>query len=389
MTTTTPAQTTTAPDPLAGPSVPGGRLDSLDAFRGLTIAAMLLVNDPGSWSYVYAPLRHAEWHGWTPTDLIFPFFLFIVGVAMTFSFAKRRGDGSDRGALLRKAARRALVLFMLGLLIHAFPWYDVDLATLRIPGVLQRIAVAYLAASAIVLFTGRRGQIVATAALLLGYWALLALVPVPGGTAGDLTPDGNLGAWLDRTVLGTEHLWSQARTWDPEGILSTIPAVASVMLGVFTGGWLRSGRDGSTVTRGLLAAGVAAVALGMLWGLAFPINKNLWTSSYTVFTAGMALLLLGPIYWVMDVRGRKRWATPLLVFGVNAIAAYFLSSLFARAIDLIHVGGGVSLKAWAYQHLFASWLGPLNGSLAFALAFVTLWLAIMWPLYHKRIYIKV
>lgn len=380
---------TTGTDPVAGPSVPGGRLVSLDAFRGLTIAAMLLVNDPGSWSYVYGPLRHAEWHGWTPTDLIFPFFLFIVGVAMTFSFGKRRREGKDRWALLGKAARRALVLFALGLLIHAFPWYDVDLATLRIPGVLQRIAVAYLAASAIVLFTGLRGQIVATATLLLGYWALLTLVPVPGGVAGDLTPDGNLAAWLDRTVLGPEHLWSQSRTWDPEGILSTVPAVATVLLGVFTGRWLRSGRSGRAVTAGLLASGVAAVAVGALWGRLFPINKNLWTSSFTVFTAGMALLFLGLCYWVIDVRGRKRWATPFVVFGVNAIAAYFLSALFARVIGMIDVGGGVTLKAWAYQHLFASWAGPMNGSLAFAIAFVLLWLGLMWPLYRKRIYIKV
>lgn len=390
MTTTTPTPAaTTGTDPVAGPSVPGGRLVSLDAFRGLTIAAMLLVNDPGSWSYVYGPLRHAEWHGWTPTDLIFPFFLFIVGVAMTFSFGKRRREGKDRWALLGKAARRALVLFALGLLIHAFPWYDVDLATLRIPGVLQRIAVAYLAASAIVLFTGLRGQIVATAVLLLGYWALLTLVPVPGGVAGDLTPDGNLAAWLDRTVLGTEHLWSQSRTWDPEGILSTVPAVATVLLGVFTGRWLRSGRSGRAVTAGLLAGGVAAIAVGALWGQLFPINKNLWTSSFTVFTAGMALLFFGLCYWVIDVRGRKRWATPFVVFGMNAIAAYFLSALFARVIGMIDVGGGVTLKAWAYQHLFASWAGPMNGSLAFAIAFVLLWLGLMWPLYQKRIYIKV
>lgn len=376
-------------DPVSGPSVPGPRLVSLDAFRGLTIAAMLLVNNPGSWSHVYPVLLHAEWHGWTPTDLIFPFFLFIVGVAMTFSLGRRQRQGADRAALLRKATRRAVVLFALGLLIHAFPWYDVDLATLRIPGVLQRIALAYLAASIIVLFTGVRGQIVAAAALLLGYWALLTLVPVPGGTAGDLTPDGNLAAWLDRTVLGTGHLWSQSRTWDPEGLLSTVPAVGSVLFGVFTGYWLRSGRSRGVIARGLLVAGVVAVAVGLVWGEVFPINKNIWTSSYTVFTAGMALVLLAPFYWIIDIRGHRRWATPLVVFGVNAIAAYFLSSLFASAIDRVELTGGVSAKAWAYRHLFASWAGPLNGSLAFALAFVLLWLGLMWLLYRRNIYIKV
>ncbi|MDX1675745.1 MAG: hypothetical protein R3314_13210, partial [Longimicrobiales bacterium] len=339
--------------------------------------------------HVYGPLLHAEWHGWTPTDLIFPFFLFIVGVSMTYSFAARRGRGAERGDLVRKAARRAVVLFLLGLLLHAFPWYDVDLSTLRIPGVLQRIAVAYLAASVIVLYTELRGQVVATAAILLGYWAILALVPPPGGIAGDLSPDGSLVAWIDRTVLGTEHLWSQSRTWDPEGILSTVPAVASVLFGVFTGRWLRSGRAGREVARGLLAAGVAAVAVGWVWGLLFPINKNLWTSSYTVFTAGMALLLLGVFYWIIDVRRQREWATPFVVFGVNAIAAYFLSSLFAQVLDLVRVAEGVTLKAWAYQNLFASWAGPTNGSLAFALAFVLLWVGLLWPLYRNRIYIKV
>ena len=376
-------------DPVAGPAVPRRRLVSLDAFRGLTIAAMLLVNNPGSWSHVYGPLQHAEWHGWTPTDLIFPFFLFIVGVSMTYSFRARRRRGAETAGLLRKSVRRAVVLFLLGLLLHAFPWHAVDLSTLRIPGVLQRIAVAYLAASVIVLLTGLRAQIAATAVLLLGYWAVMTLVPVPGGTAGDLSPDGNLAGWVDRTLLGTEHLWSQSRTWDPEGVLSTVPAIATVLLGVFTGRWLQSDRTGPAITAGMLTAGIGAVAIGWLWGQLFPINKNLWTSSYVFFTGGMALLLFGLLYWVVDVRDRRPWATPFVVFGVNAIAAYFLSSLFAQALDLVHVGGGLTLKAWAYGNLFASWAGPLNGSLAFAVAFVLLWLGLMWSLYRRKIYIKV
>ncbi|NIP81921.1 MAG: DUF5009 domain-containing protein, partial [Gemmatimonadetes bacterium] len=325
---------------------------------------------------------------WTPTDLIFPFFLFIVGVAMTFSFGKRLAGGADRWTLLRKATRRAVVLFALGLLLHAFPWWDVDLGTLRIPGVLQRIAVAYLAASVIVLFAGRWGQAIAAAALLLGYWALLTLVPVPGHGAGVLTPDGNLGAYLDRLILGTDHLWASSRTWDPEGILSTLPAIATVLAGVFTGYWIRSGRDGTTTTVGLLAAGAAAVAVGIAWGQVFPINKGLWTSSYTVFTAGMALLFLGLCYWVIDVKGRRAWAKPFVVFGVNAIAAYWLSGLSARLLGMIRVGDQ-SLKGWLYDHAFASWAGPLNGSLAFALAFVLVWLGLMWILYRKEIFIKV
>jgi predicted acyltransferase len=390
MATTTVPESAASPDPISGPTVPSGRLVSLDAFRGATIAAMLLVNNPGSWTYVYPPLRHAEWHGWTPTDLIFPFFLYIVGVAMVFSFGKRRSAGADRHALMVKATKRAAILFGLGLLLHAFPFYDLDLGTLRIPGVLQRIAVAYLAATAIVLYIGSiRGEIVATAALLLGYWALMTLVPVPGGTAGDLTPDGNLGAWLDRTVLGTEHLWSSSRTWDPEGILSTIPAIATVLLGVFTGRWLRTGRSGMDVTRGLLLGGAAAVVVGWVWGLAFPINKNIWTSSYTVFTAGLGALALGVFYWAIDVKRWRAWAKPFVVYGMNAIAAYVLSGMFASAIGIIRVGGDQSLKGWTYENLFASWLGPMNGSLGFALAFVALWLGIMWVFYNRKIFIKV
>src|SRR5690606_12001508 len=264
----------------------------------------------------------------------------------------------------------------------------VDFGTLRIPGVLQRIAVAYLAASVIVLYTGPRGQAVATALLLLGYWALMTLVPVPGHGAGDLSPDGNLAAYLDRLILGTDHLWQYSRTWDPEGILSTLPAIGSVLLGVFAGHWIRSGRPRGRITVGLLAAGVAATAVGAAWGVVFPINKNLWTSSYTVFTGGLALLLLGACYWVVDVKGWRGWTLPGVVFGTNAIAAYFLSGIFARLLNMVRVGDE-PLKAWLYDHAFASWAGPLPGSLAFALAFVGLWLGLMAILYRRRIFIKV
>lgn len=388
MTATRPAPEETTGSPVSGPTVPKGRLVSLDVFRGMTIAGMLLVNDPGSWAHVYAPLRHAEWHGWTPTDLIFPFFLFIVGVAMTFSFGKRVEAGADRGDLLRKAAKRAAILFFLGLLLHTFPWVNLDPGTVRIPGVLQRIAVAYLAASVIVLYTGARGQMIVGAVLLLGYWALMTLVPVPGYGAGVLTPDGNLAAFLDRAILGTDHLWSESRTWDPEGILSTLPAIGTVLAGVLTGHWIRSGRSGSTVTWGLLAGGVVGIILGALWGLVFPINKGIWTSSYVLFTAGMASVVLAVCYWTVDVKRWRGWTTPFVVFGVNAIAAYFLSGLFAQIIETVQVGDQ-SLKAWIYQNLFVPWAGPLNGSLAFAISFVLLWLALMWILYRRKIFIKV
>jgi predicted acyltransferase len=365
--------------------LPAGRLFSLDAFRGLTIAGMILVNNPGSWNHVYPPLRHAEWHGWTPTDLIFPFFLFIVGVAIPFSFGKRLERGDSRRSLMVHVVRRAGILFGLGLLMRAVPQFDFE--TLRIMGVLQRIGLVYLMAAPAYLFLGRPGRAWVTLALLLGYWALMVLAPVPGFGAGDLSPDGNLAAYLDRLILG-DRLW--AGTWDPEGMLSTFPAVATTLLGIFTGEWLRSEASLERKTGGLLLAGMVGVGLGLLWDLSFPINKGLWTSSYVVFTAGAGLLLLGAFFWAMEVKGRRAWAQPFVVYGMNAIAVFVASGMVAKQMGLTRVGsGGVSVKGWIYEELFVPWAGPLNGSLAFAISYVLAWLAIMWIFYRRRIFIKI
>ena len=375
--------------PVSGPAA--SRLVSLDAFRGVTIAGMLLVNNPGTWSAIHPPLRHAEWHGWTPTDLIFPFFLFIVGVSMTLSFARLRERGSSRGQILRKSGQRAAILFGLGLLLHGFPNY-LDLSTLRIPGVLQRIALAYIAATAIVLYVRPRAQWVAAAAILLGYWALMTLVPVPGSGAGALEPGRDLGAWIDRAVFTENHLWAYSRTWDPEGLLSTLPAVATVLTGVFAGRWLRSGRPPAETAVGLFLAGNAALLAGVVWGAAFPINKNLWTSSYVLFTSGMACHFLAVCYWLVDVRGHRRAALPFVVFGTNAIAAFFLSSLLARVLNLIQVAGPdgpVALKVRIYAALFAPLGSPMNASLAFAIVYVLFWMAVMGGMYWRRVFIKV
>ena len=368
------------------------RLDSLDVFRGITIASMLLVNNPGTWEAVYPPLRHAEWHGWTPTDLIFPFFLFIVGVAMAFSFGKLRARNESRSSLLWKSARRAAILFGLGLVMHSYPWVGYDYGHLRIPGVLQRIAMAFLAASLLVLWLGWKGRVAAVVTLLLGYWAMMSWVPVPGVGAGVLEPGKDLGAFVDRAVFGMDHLWESSRTWDPEGLLSTLPAVATVLLGLFAGEWLRSGRSRPVITRGLLLAGAGGVGLGLLWDLAFPINKALWTSSYVVLTAGLAALGLALCYWLVDVKGYRRWARPFVLFGVNAIAAYFLSGLMAREIGMDRLAGegaNATVKGWIYENAFASWLSPLNASLAFALSFVLFWMAVMWVFHRKGIFLKV
>jgi len=366
-------------------TLPTGRLLSLDAFRGLTIAGMILVNNPGSWSHIYSPLRHAEWHGWTPTDLIFPFFLFIVGVAIPFSFGKRLERGDGKGALLLHVLKRSAILFGLGLFMAAFPRFD--LANLRVMGVLQRIGLVYLVAAPAYLYLGRRGRGALVATLLLGYWALLTLVPVPGFGPGDLTPDGNLGAYLDRMILG-DRLWQD--TWDPEGLLSTLPAIATTLLGIFTGEWLKTEKTKGVKTLGMAVAGVAGMALGLMWDTGFPINKSLWTSSYVLFTAGAGLLLLAGFFWAMEMRGWKGWALPFQIYGMNAIAVFVASGLLAKQMGLTRVGvENVSLKGWIYERLFASWAGPLNGSLFFALSYVLFWLAIMWVLYRRRIFIKI
>jgi len=381
---------TLAPERPAAPE----RLLALDVFRGIPIAAMLLVNNPGSWEHVYTPLDHAEWNGWTPTDTIFPFFLFIAGVAMTFSFAAQLAKGQGRGRIFGRAAKRAGVLFLLGLLLAAFPYYNLDLAHLRIPGVLQRIAACFLAASAVYLFVPRRGRPWVTAALLLGYWAVMALVAVPGCGAGKLAEKGcTLAAYVDRSVIGTNHLWASAKTWDPEGILSTFPAIATVLLGIFAGEWIRGERTPAERTTGLFFAGNALMAAGLAWNAAFPINKNLWTSSYVLFMGGMAMVGLAMCYWLVDVKGKRRWTRPFVVFGTNAIAAFFLSGVFARLLNLVKVPGGPAgtqpVKAWIYQNAFASWLNPLDASLAFAIVFVLLWWGIMEVFYRRKIFIKV
>lgn len=357
---------------------------------------MILVNNPGSWSHVYGPLRHAPWHGATPTDLVFPFFLFAVGVSLSFSFAARTARGDSRRNLRTHVARRALIIYGLGLFMAAFPGFD--LATVRLVGVLARIAAVYLVAGMLVLCLSRRAVCAVMVALLLGYWALMSWVPVPGFGPGDLSPEGNLAAHLDRMILGV-HMWSGGGgVYDPEGLLSTLPAVSTTLSGLFAGDFLRARRaaagDGPGPVRGLAAAGAVLILAGLAWDVPFPINKPLWTGSYVLFTTGWALVTLASLYWLIDVRGRRAWAKPFLVYGMNAITVFVASGLVARALVLWRVPAGpggatTSLYNRIYEAGFASWAGPLNGSLAFALATVLLWLAVLWAMYARRIFIKV
>jgi predicted acyltransferase len=348
-----------------------GRLESLDVFRGATIAAMILVNNPGSWSAVYPPLRHAEWHGWTFTDLVFPFFLWIVGVAITLSFSKRAGNP------LRHVLRRAAILFALGLLLNGFPFFH--LATWRIPGVLQRIAVCYLAAALIFLWTSWRGQAAWTVALLAVYWALIG----PGG----VEKGANLARYIDGLLLDG-HMWAQTRTWDPEGILSTLPAIATTLFGVLTGHLLRSGRGAAEKTAWMFVSGNALLVAGMVMNVWLPINKNLWTSSYSVFMAGMALNVFAFCHWLIDVQGYRRWTRPFAIYGMNAIAVYVLAGALEVALDAIRVGP-VSLHEWLFQRLFAPFASPPNASLLWALSFVAVLYLMAYGMYRRKWFVKV
>ncbi len=360
------------------------RLRSLDGFRGFTIAGMILVNNPGSWSQVYPALLHAPWHGWTPTDLIFPWFLFIVGVAIPFSLGRRVEAGANRARLLLRILRRSAILVALGVFLAAWPFFE--LTAIRLPGVLQRIGVVYLVAAWAFLWLSRRRLLALTGACLVGYHLVMRFVPAPGGVAGDLEPGTNLAAWLDRALLpGTLY----QGTWDPEGVLSTVPAIASALIGIFAGEWLRKRASLPEKTTGLLAWGFALLAAGWAWSFWLPLNKNLWTSSYTVFTAGAALSFLALFLLLMDARPPPRWTAPLEALGRNAITVFVGSGLVAKTLLLFPASGEGSAHHAIYTGLFASWLGPWFGSLGFALGQVALWTLVAVVLDRRGVYLKV
>jgi predicted acyltransferase len=363
------------------------RLSSLDAFRGITIAGMILVNNPGSWQHVYAPLLHAKWHGWTPTDLVFPFFLFIVGVSVSIALSKRMERTGISVSLYTKIFRRSLILFALGIALRLL--FQFDFTNLRIPGVLQRIAICYLVSALVFAKAGIKGRIAVTFGLLLGYYLVMKFVPVPGYGAGVWDYQGNLCGYIDTKLLGG-HLYKPE--FDPEGILSTFPAIATTLLGTLAGDWLRSSKRIFWKTGGLLAGGLILTVVGLLLHPLFPINKQLWTSTFALFSAGVALLILGLCLGLMDGFGVKKWAYPFLVLGTNAIFVYVASTVMVKLLIVIKVPteqGAVSLYSYIYQNLMVPLAGNLNGSLLFPLLLLVFWVLVLVPMYRKKIFVKI
>jgi predicted acyltransferase len=451
------------------------RLISLDVFRGITIAGMVLVNNPGTWSAMYGPLDHAEWDGWTPTDFIFPFFLFIVGVAMTFSFDKRLASGFSKVRLFEQVVRRTIILFFLGLILTGFPnfrliapylltlvgleflfrdepivslgttsqsklnkaigwslvvvavlWFFIDIGhfngkvkgsewkylfpltndagggVIRVPGVLQRIALCYFLASVIMMFTGLRGRIAWVVGILAGYWLVMKYIHAPADWVIGGNPDapagapfpGGLNDWIDVKLLGA-HLYNGRP--DPEGLLSTLPATATTLMGILTGTFLHTDQSRDRKAAGMYTAGAVLLFVGIIMHQYFPINKKIWSSTFVVFMAGWALAFLAFCFYLIDVLGYKKWATPFLVFGTNAILAFFGSSMLSRLMGMVRWNemiDGVektwNVKSFIYEKGFCSWLSnPKDSSLGFALFYIVLWLALMYPLYRKKIFLKV
>ena len=369
------------------------RLLSVDVFRGIAVAGMLLVDYPGDEAAGYWPIRHSQWNGWTPADLIFPSFVFLMGISIVLSFSARLQRGETRRQVALHAAKRSSILFAIGVFLNGAPGFH--LATWRIEGVVQRIAICYLVSGILLLWTDTRGVMTAAVVCLLGYWALMRLVPVPGmGMPGRdipfLGPDRNLNDWIDRALF-SGRLYNQTR--DPEGILSTIPAVATALAGVLAGVWVRSERSSRAKAVGMLAMGAAGMAVGAIWSHWFPINKNLWTSSFVVYTAGFSLVFLSLLYWIIEIRGwRGRWTMPFLVFGMNAIVAYCFDELLwaplyyghARAAD----GSVITWQQYSNAQ-FLKFASPANASLLFALGTVLFCWALMWLLYRRRTFVKI
>lgn len=364
------------------------RLIALDVLRGLTIALMIMVNTPGSWSYVYPPLLHAKWHGCTPTDLVFPFFLFIVGVSMFYSFKKfKKGITSTS---FKKVIKRTLIIFLLGLFLNLFPKFDFE--HVRYLGVLQRIAIAYGLTALLCLQFNVKVLKYVFVSILLGYWGLLYV----GNPIDPFAKIGNLVQQLDLTLLGENHMYKGLGfTFDPEGLLSSLPSIATVLLGYFTGNIIETSKNILNTIKKLILYGVILTLVGFVWGTVFPINKSLWTSTYVIYTGGLALLFLAFLLWIIDVKGLKKWSTPFIHFGTNPLFIFMFSGIYVKTIiylvDGIDSSTGETLTGYSYlyKHIFVPIAGNMNGSLLFAITHIIFFWFLTYILYRRKIFIKI
>ncbi|WP_299078217.1 DUF5009 domain-containing protein [uncultured Paraglaciecola sp.] len=386
-------------------ALPDNRLLALDVFRGMTITAMILVNNPGSWQHVYGPLLHAKWHGWTLTDLIFPFFIFIVGVSITLSGQRQLEQGKSRGDIVQHALVRMLKLFFLGCFLALFyynfkavdyNWFNERLLQIRFMGVLQRIALVYFACVLLWLFLPRLPLLVVGLFILLGYWVAMAAIPYQDNLGnqyiGLLDYGNNLSAWLDSQLFAKTHLYyssAQPFAFDPEGVLSTLPAIVSGLSGVLVGQWLCIEKYSMEYKAKFLALfGGGLLLLGLTWSQWLPINKALWTPSYVLLSSGWASLTLAALIYILDIYKLRLWSAPFLVFGANSIAFFMFAGVVGRLVIMFYVGD-MSMKAWLFQHLYQPVFGNLNGSLAYALSFLVLSYLVMFAMYRRQIFWKV
>ncbi|MBK7105575.1 MAG: DUF5009 domain-containing protein [Ignavibacteriae bacterium] len=366
------------------------RLASIDAFRGATIAGMIIVINPGSWKYIYPPLRHADWHGLTLADLVYPFFLFIVGVSIVFSFSKILEQNTSKKSIYLKIIKRTVLLFLLGMFINTFPGFDI--INIRIMGVLQRIALCYLIVSVIFLNTKLPTQIFLSILFLFIYWAIMEWVFIPEVGYGFFEKGKNAAAYLDKFLLHG-HMGYYEKMGEPEGFVSTLPSLSTTMFGLFAGYYLKKNKSPNKTIFAFLFFGILGVLLGLFWSIWLPINKHLWTNSYTLLTTGLALIVYSLFYYLIDVLNYKKIVKPFIVFGVNAILVYVLSIVVAKLINLpkflTEDGNSYHMKALFYNNILAPIFGNFSASLIFALLYTSIWCGLMWILYNKKIFIKV
>lgn len=419
------------------------RLISLDVFRGFTVLLMTIVNNPGNWEAIYPPLEHAKWNGCTPTDLVFPFFIFIMGTAISFAMPNKTFDN----ATFNKIAVRSLRIFCLGFFLNFFGKIEIfqlegiplllarltitfavayallgnfspkikmylviiilsilfflaysgieDFREIRIPGVLQRIGIVYFFASLLYLIANQKTQIFVALGLLFLYWGLMALIPVPGIGAANFEKGTNLAAWLD-SILLKNHMWSSTKTWDPEGLLSTIPAIASGIIGMLMGQLLNRPIKKTEILRRMILVSIVIIILGVVWNVAFPINKSIWTSSYVLFTSGLATLCLSLLYYIIEIANYKKWTKFFLIWGVNPMLVFFFSPIISWTIRAIEIQNPqinterINLEDYFYNFwIVPTFTNPLNASLAYALSYALLWSFIVWVLYQKKLVFKV